>query len=153
MTYTIEAMMGDKRALQAGTSHDLSTNFATAFGIQYETEQQELKYVHQTSWGVSTRLVGGVIMTHGDDQGLRLPPKMAPKQVRLTLWKRVRGMVQVVIVPIVPKAAERDAILAAARQIEAALTAAKIRTVLDDNESKSPGWRYNFWEMKVLLAV
>ena len=77
--------MGDKRALQSGTSHDLSTNFATAFGIQYETEEQELKYVHQTSWGVSTRMIGGVIMTHGDDKGLRLPPRMAPKQVRLTL--------------------------------------------------------------------
>lgn len=73
--------MSDKRALQAGTSHDLSTNFAKAFDIQYESEKQVKHYVHQTSWGMSTRMIGGIIMTHGDEMGLRLPPKLAPKQV------------------------------------------------------------------------
>ena len=80
-TYTIEAMMGDRRALQAGTSHNLGDNFAKAFGTRYLDEGGELRYVHQSSWGVSTRMVGGVIMTHGDDAGLRLPPRLAPVQV------------------------------------------------------------------------
>jgi prolyl-tRNA synthetase len=83
VTYTIEAMMGDKRALQAGTSHNLGTNFAVAFGTQFADENQQLQYVHQTSWGVSTRMIGGIIMTHGDDKGLRLPPRVAPVQVSL----------------------------------------------------------------------
>jgi prolyl-tRNA synthetase len=82
VTYTIEAMMGDKRALQAGTSHNLGTNFAVAFGTQFADENQQMQYVHQTSWGVSTRMIGGIIMTHGDDKGLRLPPRVAPVQVR-----------------------------------------------------------------------
>eukprot|EP00879_Flechtneria_rotunda_P011387 GHRR01011894.1.p1 GENE.GHRR01011894.1~~GHRR01011894.1.p1 ORF type:complete len:417 (+),score=182.75 GHRR01011894.1:350-1600(+) len=82
VTYTIEAMMGDKRALQAGTSHNLGTNFAVAFGTQFVDEQQQMQYVHQTSWGASTRLIGGIIMTHGDDKGLRLPPNVAPIQVQ-----------------------------------------------------------------------
>lgn len=77
-TYTIEAMMGDGRALQAGTSHNLATNFAVAFGTRYADAAGELRPVHQTSWGVSTRMVGGVVMAHGDDAGLRLPPALAP---------------------------------------------------------------------------
>ena len=81
MTYTIEAMMGDKRALQSGTSHNLGTNFAKAFDTQFLDQNSQRQYVHQTSWGVSTRMIGGVIMTHGDDKGLRLPPRLAPVQV------------------------------------------------------------------------
>jgi prolyl-tRNA synthetase len=81
-TYTIEAMMGDKKALQAGTSHNLGDNFAKAFNTRYLDEAGALQYVHQSSWGVSTRMVGGIIMTHGDDAGLRLPPRLAPTQVR-----------------------------------------------------------------------
>ena len=80
-TYTIEAMMGDKKALQAGTSHNLGDNFAKAFNTRYLDEAGALQYVHQSSWGVSTRMVGGIIMTHGDDAGLRLPPRLAPTQV------------------------------------------------------------------------
>eukprot|EP00210_Caulerpa_lentillifera_P007724 g7370.t1 len=133
-TYTIEAMMGDKKALQAGTSHDLSTNFAEAFGTKYENPSGERLFVHQTSWGVSTRLIGGIIMAHGDDQGLRLPPKLAP--------------IQVVIVPIIPKESQRQEILKAANTVQQILVEDGIRVKLDDNKTKSPGWRYHFWEMK-----
>jgi prolyl-tRNA synthetase len=133
-TYTIEAMMGDRRALQAGTSHNLGTNFAKAFGTQFADESQALQYVHQTSWGVSTRLIGGIIMTHGDDKGLRLPPNVAPTQV--------------VIVPIVKKDADRAAVNAAADALKAALADAGVRVKVDGNELKTPGWRYNYWELK-----
>lgn len=134
VTYTIEAMMGDRRALQAGTSHDLGTNFARAFNTQFQDESRTLQYVHQTSWGMSTRMLGGIIMTHGDDKGLRLPPKLAP--------------VQVIIVPIIKKDTGREEVMAAVDQLCRDLKAAGVRVRVDDNELKTPGWRYNFWEMK-----
>jgi prolyl-tRNA synthetase len=137
-TYTIEAMMGDGKALQAGTSHDLGTNFARAFGTQYTDERGALVPVHQSSWGVSTRLIGGIIMAHGDDKGLRLPPVLAP--------------VQVVIVPIYGKGGspERDeaGVGPAARALAGALLEAGVRAKVDDNDAKTPGWRYNYWELK-----
>jgi prolyl-tRNA synthetase len=137
-TYTIEAMMGDGKALQAGTSHDLGTNFAKAFGTSFTDEKGALVPVHQSSWGVSTRLIGGIIMAHGDDKGLRLPPVLAP--------------VQVVVVPIYGKGAspEKDeaGVGAAARALAGALAEAGVRAKVDDNETKTPGWRYNYWELK-----
>lgn len=134
VTYTIEAMMSDRRALQAGTSHNLGANFAKAFGTQFVDEQQQMRHVHQTSWGVSTRLIGGIIMTHGDDKGLRLPPAVAP--------------IQVVVVPIIKKDADRPGVNAAADGLAAALKAAGVRVKVDGNELKTPGWRYNYWELK-----
>lgn len=133
-TYTMEAMMGDKKALQAGTSHNLGQNFAKAFGIQFLDENNELQYAWQTSWGVSTRFVGAVIMVHGDDKGLRLPPRLAP--------------IQVVIVPIWRKDAEREAVEQAAQRIREQLENAGIRVHLDNREEHTPGWKFNFWEMK-----
>lgn len=133
-TYTIEAMMGDRRALQAGTSHNLGDNFARAFGTRYLDEAGQLQYVHQSSWGVSTRMVGGIIMTHGDDAGLRLPPRMAP--------------IQVVIIPIVKKDADSEAVLGAARQLEGALRGAGVRVQVDASSDKTPGWKFNQYEMK-----
>lgn len=106
-TYTIEAMMGDGRALQAGTSHNLGDNFARAFNTRFLDEAGELQYVHQSSWGVSTRMIGGIIMVHGDDAGLRLPPKLAP--------------VQVVVVPILKKDANADALRNAVDELHAQL--------------------------------
>lgn len=133
-TYTIEAMMGDRRALQAGTSHNLGDNFARAFGTRYLDEAGELRFVHQSSWGVSTRLIGGIIMTHGDDTGLRLPPALAP--------------VQVVIVPILKKGIEPQAVYGAARALEVALRGAGMRVQLDFSADKTPGWKFNHYEMK-----
>lgn len=133
-TYTIEAMMGDMKALQAGTSHNLGQNFAKAFGTQFTDAEGKQQFVHQSSWGVSTRMVGGVIMTHGDDQGLRMPPKLAP--------------IQIVIVPIVKKEAERESVEAAAKGLEAVCKKAGIRVKLDDRNEKTPGWKFNYWEMK-----
>eukprot|EP00873_Tetraselmis_striata_P010596 jgi/Tetstr1/430860/TSEL_002002.t1 len=134
VTYTIEAMMGDKRALQAGTSHNLGQNFAKAFGTQFQSESGELEYVHQSSWGVSTRLIGGIIMAHGDDMGLRLPPKLAP--------------IQVVIVPIVKKDADKMEVIDAVDKLETYLNGSGIRVKVDNSEGKSPGWKFNYWEMK-----
>ncbi|MDD8043764.1 MAG: proline--tRNA ligase [Verrucomicrobiota bacterium] len=131
-TFTIEAMMGDKRALQAGTSHYLGQNFAKAFGTQFQNENNELDFVHQTSWGVSTRLVGGVIMAHGDDKGLRLPPHIAP--------------IQVVIVPFIRSDEDRARVLPVIDQIRQALP--QIRFQVDDRPSLSPGFKFNEWEMK-----
>lgn len=133
-TYTIEAMMGDRRALQAGTSHNLGDNFAKAFNTRYLAEDGELKFVHQSSWGMSTRMVGGVIMTHGDDAGLRLPPRLAP--------------VQVVIVPIVKKGTDTDAVIDAAKGLETALKAAGVRVQLDATQDKTPGWKFNHYELR-----
>src|SRR6266581_2522240 len=121
-TYTIEALMRDGKALQAGTSHNLGQHFAKVFDITYQDEQGQRQHVHQTSWGVSTRLIGAVIMTHGDDQGLRLPPRIAP--------------VQAVVVPIWRKPAERSAVLEWAEKVRAALTPA-VRVHLDDREQYS----------------
>ncbi|GFP91356.1 proline--tRNA ligase [Phtheirospermum japonicum] len=133
-TYTIEAMMGDRKALQAGTSHNLGQNFSRAFGTQFTDENGERQHVWQTSWAVSTRFVGGIIMTHGDDTGLMLPPNLAP--------------VQVIVVPIYKKADERSGVLDAASSVKDTLQAAGIRVKIDDSEQRTPGWKYNFWEMK-----
>jgi prolyl-tRNA synthetase len=132
-TYSIEALMGDGRALQAGTSHNLGQNFAKAFEIQFQGRDKTLQHVWTTSWGVSTRLIGGVIMTHGDDSGLILPPNVAP-------W-------QVVIIPI-PRGNWKDTVLPACRAIRDELKAAGIRVKLDDDESQTPGWKYAEYEMR-----
>ncbi|KAK9050750.1 hypothetical protein SSX86_030281 [Deinandra increscens subsp. villosa] len=133
-TYTIEAMMGDRKALQAGTSHNLGQNFSRAFGTQFADENGQREHVWQTSWAVSTRFVGGIIMTHGDDAGLMLPPRLAS--------------IQVVIVPIWKKANEKDEVLDAALSIKDVLHVAGIKVKLDDSDQKTPGWKFNFWEMK-----
>jgi prolyl-tRNA synthetase len=132
-TYSIEALMGDGRALQAGTSHNLGQNFAKAFEIQFQGRDKTLQHVWTTSWGVSTRLVGGVIMTHGDDSGLVLPPHVAPHQV--------------VIVPI-PKGNWKDTVLPRAEAIRDELTSHGVRVKLDASEENSPGWKYAEWELR-----
>ncbi|MGQ9586581.1 MAG: proline--tRNA ligase [Anaerolineae bacterium] len=132
-SYSIEAMMGDGRALQAGTSHFLGQNFARAFGIQYLDPNNELEHCWTTSWGVSTRMVGAVVMVHGDDQGLILPPRLAPYQV--------------VIVPIYRSEEERGQVLEVAHQVQAALRG-QVRLKLDDREEYTPGWKFNDWEMR-----
>ncbi|HOC06283.1 MAG TPA: proline--tRNA ligase [Bacillota bacterium] len=132
-TYSIEALMQDGKALQAGTSHNLAQHFAKVFDITYLDEDSQLKYVHQTSWGVSTRLVGALIMVHGDNRGLKIPPKLAP--------------VQLVIVPIAPKKA-REMVLAKAGELKTALRGAGIRVHLDSREEYSPGYKFNDWEMR-----
>ena len=133
MTYSVEALMRDGKALQAGTSHNLGQHFAKVFDITYQDEQGKRQFVHQTSWGVSTRLIGAVIMTHGDDQGLKLPPHIAP--------------VQAVVVPIWRKQEERSAV----REFIARVTAAvgtSARLLVDDREQYSPGWKYNEHELR-----
>ena len=133
-SYTIEAMMGDKRALQAGTSHDLGQNFAKVFDIQYLDANQKQQHCWTTSWGVSTRMIGAIIMAHGDDQGLVLPPRLAPTQL--------------VIVPIVPK--NNDAAKQVVSKTVDAIceTLGDIRYHVDDRYEYSPGWRFNEWELK-----
>ena len=132
-SYTIEAMMGNRWALQAGTSHFLGQNFAEAFDIKYLDQNNELQYCWTTSWGVSTRMVGAVIMVHGDDQGLILPPKLAP--------------IQLIIIPIWTGEEEKQEVLRAVTQITAAL-GEKVRYKVDDREEYSPGWKFNEWEMR-----
>jgi len=132
-TYSIEALMSDGKALQAGTSHNLGEHFARVFDITYLDKDGELKYVWQTSWGVSTRLIGAIIMVHGDERGLVLPPLVAP--------------IQVVLVPIAPKKAQEE-VLAKARELYSELKAAGVRIEMDDREEYSPGWKFNEWEMK-----
>jgi prolyl-tRNA synthetase len=132
-TYSIEGLMGDGRALQAGTSHLLGQNFAKAFDITFQARDKTLQHVWTTSWGVSTRLIGGLIMTHGDDRGLVLPPKVAPYQV--------------VIVPI-PKGNWQETVLPKCREVADALRAAGIRVMLDDRDSYTPGWKYAEWELR-----
>ncbi len=132
-TYSIEALMGDGRALQAGTSHNLGQNFAKAFEIQFQGRDKTLQHAWTTSWGVSTRLIGGVIMTHGDDSGLILPPAVAP-------W-------QVVIVPI-PRGTWKETVLPKCEEIAAQLKAAGIRVKLDADESQTPGWKFSEYEMR-----
>ena len=132
-TYSIEALMGDGRALQAGTSHNLGQNFAKAFEIQFQGRDKALQHVWTTSWGVSTRLIGGVIMTHGDDSGLILPPNIAPHQV--------------VIVPI-PRGNWKETVLPKAEAIRDELTAKGVRVKLDASEENSPGWKYAEWELR-----
>ena len=133
-TYCIEAMMRDGKALQAGTSHYLGQNFATAFNIQFQNAAGELEYAYQTSWGVSTRLVGAVVMGHGDEKGLILPPKIAP--------------IQVVIVPIYKTDADKSRVTERCRQIAAELKASGIRVHLDDRDQHTPGFKFNYWEQK-----
>jgi prolyl-tRNA synthetase len=132
-TYSIEALMGDGRALQAGTSHNLGQNFAKVFDITFQGRDKTVEYGWQTSWGVSTRLIGGVIMTHGDDSGLILPPRIAPYQV--------------VIVPI-PRGDWRETVLPHAERIKAELEQRGVRVMLDDRDEHSPGWKYAEWEMR-----
>jgi prolyl-tRNA synthetase len=132
-TYSIEALMGDGRALQSGTSHNLGQNFAKAFEIQFQGRDKTLQYAWTTSWGVSTRLVGGLIMTHGDDSGLILPPNVAP-------W-------QVVIIPI-PRGNWKDTVLPACETIRGQLQAAGLRVKLDADESQTPGWKFAEYEMR-----
>ena len=132
-SYTIEAMMGNKWALQAGTSHFLGQNFAKAFDIKYLDQNNELQYCWTTSWGVSTRMVGAVIMVHGDDKGLILPPKLAP--------------IQLIIVPIWTSEEEKEQVLQTIKGITATFDD-KIRYKVDDREEYSPGWKFNDWEMR-----
>ena len=132
-TYSIEALMGDGRALQAGTSHNLGQNFAKAFEIQFQGRDKIVQHAWTTSWGVSTRLIGGLIMTHGDDSGLILPPRVAPYQV--------------VIVPI-PRGNWQETVLPKAREIQAELVSHGVRVKLDDRDEYTPGWKYAEWEMR-----
>ena len=131
-SYSIEAMMGDTKALQAGTSHMLGQNFAKAFDIQYLDPNNELQYCWTTSWGVSTRFIGAIIMTHGDDQGLIMPPKLAP--------------IQVVIVPIYKNDEERARVMPVVENIRAEL--ASLRVKVDDRSEVTPGFKFNDWEMR-----
>jgi len=132
-TYCIEALMQDGRALQAGTSHYLGQNFAKAFDVQYQDKEGKLEYVYATSWGVSTRLVGALVMMHSDDNGLVLPPKLAPHQV--------------VIVPIGKKDEEKVTVAEAVARIREELGAG-VRVHVDDRENVSVGWKFNDWELR-----
>ena len=132
-TYSIEALMGDGRALQLGTSHMLGQNFSKVFDIKFQARDKALQYVWQTSWGMTTRLIGGVIMTHGDDSGLILPPRVAPYHV--------------VIVPI-PRGNWRETVLPRAQEIADTLTDGGVRVTLDDRDAHTPGWKYAEWEMR-----
>jgi prolyl-tRNA synthetase len=133
-SYTIEAMMSNGWALQSGTSHYLGTNFARAFDTMYLDSNNEQQFVHQSSWGVSTRLVGGVIMVHGDENGLRLPPKLAP--------------VQVVIIPIARDDSARVEVMRVVEGIRDDLKTKGIRVEVDNRESMSPGFKFNYWEVR-----
>src|ERR1700688_2523837 len=133
-TYSIEGLMGDGRALQCGTSHFLGQNFAKPFEIRYLDDQNQMQFVWQTSWGVSTRLLGAIVMAHGDDQGLRLPPTVASTQA--------------VIVPIFRKPEEGATVLAAARTALESLTKAGVRARIDEREGMTPGFKFNDWEMR-----
>ena len=129
-TYTIEALMHDGKALQSGTSHNFGDGFAKAFGIQYTDKDNKLKYVHQTSWGMTTRLIGALIMVHGDDSGLVLPPRVAP--------------VQVDIIPVMQKKA---GVLEKAAEVKEKLINAGFRVKVDDSD-KNPGWKFSEQEMR-----
>jgi len=131
-SYTIEAMMGDTKALQSGTSHNLGQNFAKAFEIQYLDRNNELQYCWTTSWGLSTRFVGAVIMTHGDDQGLVLPPRLAP--------------IQIVIVPIFRTEEEQSAVMQIVEKVSEMLS--KFRVKIDDRTEMTPGFKFNDWELR-----
>lgn len=141
-TFCIEALMQDGKALQAGTSHYLGQNFAKAFGTEFQTRDGKLDFVHQTSWGVSTRLVGALIMTHSDDKGLVLPPRLAP--------------IHAVIIPI-GKGDDREAVVKHSKMLADKIRAwpaqkaglgGPITVVLDDDDTKSPGWKFNEWEVQ-----
>jgi len=133
-TYALEAMMGDCKALQFCTSHFLGQNFAQAFEVKYLDQNGQLQHCWTTSWGLSTRVIGGIIMVHGDDQGLVLPPKIAPTQV--------------VIVPIFKNDEEKATVLKTAKELKQRLAQANLRVALDEREGFSPGWKFNDWEMR-----
>jgi prolyl-tRNA synthetase len=133
-TYCIEALMGDKKALQAGTSHNLGQNFAKAFDVTFNNAEGEREFVWATSWGVSTRLIGALVMAHGDDAGLVLPPRIAP--------------VQAVVVPIYKGDEERATVVEAATAIEQRLKDVGVRTKLDDRDQMRPGFKFAEWELK-----
>jgi prolyl-tRNA synthetase len=127
-------MMADKRALQSATSHFFGQNFAKAFDIQYLDTNNTLQYCHTTSWGLSTRMIGAVIMVHGDDQGLKLPPKIAP--------------IQTVLVPIFKTEDEKSNVMEVADRVFTELKEVGIRLKMDDREEVTPGFKYNDWEMR-----
>ena len=129
-TYGMEAMMLDGKSLQAGTSHDLGCNFAKGFEIKYLDKDGELKFPYQTSWGVSTRLIGALIMAHGDQRGLALPPRVAP--------------IQVIVIPV---ASHKEGVIEKAEELYKELMAAGIRAEKDFTDN-TPGWKFNEWEMK-----
>ncbi|MFN2137513.1 MAG: proline--tRNA ligase, partial [Candidatus Promineifilaceae bacterium] len=133
-TLTIEAMMGDGKALQSGTSHNLGQNFSRAFDITYLDQNNELQYCWTTSFGFSSRVIGAIIMVHGDDQGLVLPPRLAP--------------IQTVIVPIFRKEAEQATVMEAVERISAELEAAGIRVKVDNRDNLTPGFKFNDWELR-----
>ena len=132
-TYCIEAMMRDKRALQAGTSHNLGQNFAKAFNVTFQNEDNKEEFVYATSWGISTRLIGAIILAHGDEKGLRLPPKIAP--------------IQIVIVPIFRDEDQKKIIINYLKEIISSFEKNSIRFHIDWSKS-SPGFKFNYWEMK-----
>ena len=132
-TYSIEALMRDGRALQTATSHHLGQNFSKVFDIKFQARDKSRPYVWQTSWGMSTRVIGGIIMTHGDDSGLILPPRVAPYQV--------------VIVPI-SRGNWQETVLPRAREVQSELTRHGIRTMLDDRDAYTPGWKFAEWELR-----
>jgi prolyl-tRNA synthetase len=131
-SYTIEAMMGDRRALQAGTSHNLGENFARAFGIRYLDQENVLQYCWTTSWGLSTRFIGAIIMVHGDDQGLILPPRLAPDQI--------------VVVPIFKNEKEQASVMETVERLRQELACFRLR--VDDREGLTPGFKFHDWEMR-----
>lgn len=133
-TTTLEAMMPDGKAVQMGTSHHLGQNFSKQFEIRFLDANSELQFVWQTSWGISWRLIGAVIMQHGDDKGLILPPKVAP--------------IQVVIVPIIFSSSKADDVLAKCSEVAEQLSASGLRVFLDSRENYTPGWKFNEWELK-----
>ncbi|MEM6264284.1 MAG: proline--tRNA ligase [Bacteroidota bacterium] len=133
-TYCIEALMQDGKALQAGTSHFLGQNFAKAFEVTFANKNNQEEYVWATSWGVSTRLMGALIMTHSDDDGLVLPPSLAPFQV--------------VIIPIYRKEGEAEKVIGRCKELVAELKKVGIRVKLDDDDTKKPGWKFAEWELK-----
>ena len=133
-TYCIEAMMRDGKALQAGTSHDLGQNFAKAFNLVFQDKDGEQRHAWNTSWGVSTRMVGAVVMVHGDDKGLILPPRIAP--------------IQAVIVPIYSSDEDRTAVLETADRLKRSLEEAGVRVKIDDRDQYKPGWKFAEWELK-----
>jgi prolyl-tRNA synthetase len=134
MSTSIEGMMQDKKALQAGTSHYFGQNFSRAFNIQYLDPGNSLQYCETTSWGLSTRMIGAIIMVHGDDQGLILPPRIAPTQI--------------VLVPIYKNDAERSRVMDSANRVWAELKTSGLRTKMDDREEVTPGFKFNDWEMR-----
>ena len=129
-TYTIEALMHDGKALQSGTSHNFGDGFARAFGIQYSDKDNQLQYVHQTSWGMSTRIIGAIIMVHGDDSGLVLPPRIAPTQIM-----------------VIPIAQHKEGVLEKAEELRSELKEAGFKVKVDDSD-KSPGWKFSEQEMR-----